>query len=64
MHLYRPPPVPSVHLIIDTACPLIVSEMSLWGKDKVILELRIPEKHFETRDNLATVKFEMFTTHD
>jgi hypothetical protein len=53
-----------VHLIIDAACPLVIGEMPLWGKDEVMLELRITEKRFETRENLATVKFEMFTPYD
>jgi hypothetical protein len=64
MYLYRPPPVPSIHLIIDMACPLIIGEMSLGDEDKVILELWITIKCFEARQNLVTVKLEMFTPHD
>jgi hypothetical protein len=53
-----------VHLIIDATCPLVVGEMPLRGKDKVMLELRITKKRFDTRENLATVKLEMFTPYN
>jgi hypothetical protein len=53
-----------VHLTIDAACPFAVGEMPLWSKDEVVLQLRITKKRFETRQNIATVKFEMFTPHE
>jgi len=64
MHLYRPPPVPSIHLIIDVGCLHVIGEMSLWGKDKVVFELWITEKCLDTRQNLVTVEFEVFTPHN
>ena len=64
MHLYRPPPVPSVHLIIDVGCLCVIGEMSLWGKDKVVFELQITKKCLDTRQNLVTVEFEVFTPHN
>lgn len=63
-YLYGPPPVPSVHLIIDATCPLGVGEMPLRGKIEVVLEFWITKKRLDTGQNLATVEFEMFSPHN
>ncbi len=63
MHLYRPPPVTSVHLVIDTARSLGISIVPLWGIDKITREFRVTEEGPDAWYNFAIMKLKVFTSN-
>ena len=57
-HLDRPPPVSGVHLIINTAHSFVIGKVSLRGKNKILMEIRIAIKCSNRCQNIPIVKFE------
>ena len=59
-HLYCPPPVTHIYLIIDAGCAFSASIMALWGKYKILRELRITKEGPDAFYDIPGVKFKVF----
>jgi hypothetical protein len=62
MHLYRPPPVSSVHFIINKACFCGVSVVLFRGEDKITCKFWVTKESPNTLDYVAVMKFKVFTS--
>jgi len=63
-HLYRPPPVSSVHLIINEACLRGVGVVVLWGKDEIMCKLGVAKESPDTHNNVTIMELEVFTSNN
>jgi hypothetical protein len=62
-NLDRPPPVASVHLVIDVACSLGIRIVLFWGIDKLMCKFGVTEEGSDGWDNFMIMKFKVFATN-
>ena len=63
-HLYHPPPVTCMHLIIDAGCASRARIMPLRSEDKIPHKLRITIKRADAFNNIPAVKFKVLASND
>ena len=64
MHLYCPPPVTSVHLVIHTALALTIGVVALRDINQVTRELGISVKSPNRFQQVTEVKLKCFTCYN
>ena len=64
VHLDCPPPVASVHLVIHTACSLLVGVVALRHKCQVTRELRVTIERPNTLQDVTEVEWKWVTCYN